>query len=150
MAPGILARRTSAMYFAEQSWPGPRTGSETEDPHGESSRVNRVQTAELQQGPRLTTPSALIPLMLSLASLALVVGYGSIVGVDTTVAPGTNRPDEGTPAHLYQLMMVAQMPVMLWFAARWLPESPKRALPILMLQIVLAGVAIGSLLLIEP
>jgi hypothetical protein len=48
------------------------------------------------------------------------------------------QADEGAAAHLWQLLMAIQVPTILFFALRWVPESPRRALPILGLQIVAA------------
>ena len=32
------------------------------------------------------------------------------------------RPDEGTIAHLWQLLMAGQLPVLAFFAIKWLPR----------------------------
>lgn len=75
----------------------------------------------------LKSPSALVPLAMSLAALGVVVGHIAIFGV-------AHEPDEGTAAHLWQLLMAGQIPVIAFFAITWLPRSPRQALPVLALQ----------------
>jgi hypothetical protein len=84
----------------------------------------------------LRNPSAFVPIMMSLAALALVDGLLVTVGL-------THEADEGTPAHLWQLLMAGQLPVMAYFAATWLPRKPKEALFVLVLQAA-AGVAAAA------
>jgi len=79
-------------------------------------------------------PSAFLPVAMSTAALALLVGYILMFGT-------ARQQDEGTAAHLWQLLMAGQMPVIGYFAIRWLPTEPKRALPILALQIAAAFAA---------
>jgi hypothetical protein len=76
-------------------------------------------------------PSALIPLAMSVAALATVIGYAAMFGVARQV-------DEGTAAHVWQLLMVGQMPVVAFFAIKWLPIEPRQTLLVLALQIVAA------------
>ena len=71
-------------------------------------------------------PSALIPLAMSCAALALVLGHIALVGV-------AREADEGTAAHLWQLLMAGQVPVVAFFAITWLPRSPRQALLVLAL-----------------
>jgi len=78
-------------------------------------------------------PSAYMPIAMSLVALALVLGYAALFGT-------ARQADEGTAAHLFQLLIAAQVPVIAFFALRWLPAEPKRALPVLATQFV-AGVA---------
>jgi hypothetical protein len=80
-------------------------------------------------------PSALMPLAMSCAALALVLGHVALVGV-------AREADEGTAAHLWQLLMAGQVPVVAFFAITWLPRSPRQALLVLALQ---AGAAFAAL-----
>ena len=57
----------------------------------------------------LKRPSALIPLAMSFAALSLVLGHIAFVGV-------AREADEGTGAHLWQLLMAGQIPVIAFFA----------------------------------
>jgi hypothetical protein len=76
-------------------------------------------------------PSALIPVAMSVAALALVLGHVAIFGV-------VREADEGTAAHLWQLLMAGQIPVAAYFALKWLPRAPGQALRVLALQAVAA------------
>jgi hypothetical protein len=51
-----------------------------------------------------------------------------------------NQPDEGTEAHLFQLLMPLQFALMAYFAVTWLPRAPRKAWPVLVLQ---AAAAVG-------
>jgi hypothetical protein len=53
------------------------------------------------------------------------------------------QADEGTAAHLWQLLMAGQLPVIAFFAIAWLPRSPRQALVVLLLQAV-AGLAAAA------
>ena len=79
-------------------------------------------------------PSAFIPVVTSLAALVTVLG-------DVVVYGAVREADEGAAAHIFQLLMVAQVPILAYFAIKWLPRSPRQALPILMLQ---AGAALAA------
>jgi hypothetical protein len=84
----------------------------------------------------LKRPSALIPVAMSLAALGLVLGHIAIVGV-------ARQADEGIEAHLWQLLMAGQMPVIAFFAITWLRRTPGQALLVLALQAV-AGLAAAA------
>ena len=81
--------------------------------------------------------STLLPLAMSLAALALVLGHVAVSG-------GARETDEGTAAHLWQLLMVAQLPAVALFAVIWLPRRPGQTLVVLAVQIavVLANLAL--------
>ena len=83
----------------------------------------------------LKQPSALIPLGMSFAALAIVLAHVLFVGI----AP---EADEGTSAHLWQLLMGGQLPIIAYFAIKWLPVAPRQATYVLALQ---AGAAIAAL-----
>jgi len=74
-------------------------------------------------------PSAFLPLLMSLAGLALVLGHVAISG-------GGREADEGTAARLWWLLMAAQLPVVGFFAFAWLPRAPRQASLVLGLQVV--------------
>lgn len=73
-------------------------------------------------------PSAFLPLTMSLAAVAVIVIHITFFGV-------ARQADEGTSAHLWQLLMAGQMPIILFFAATSLPRSPRQALAVLALQV---------------
>lgn len=76
-------------------------------------------------------PSAMLPIAMSAAALILVVGHLVIFGV-------AREADEGTVAHLWQLLMAGQLPVVAYFALKWLPRAPGPGLRVLALQVVSA------------
>ena len=84
----------------------------------------------------LKHPSAFLPVAMSLGALATVLVFLASNGP----AP---QADEGAAAHIWQLLMAAQLPIVLFFAIRWVPRSPRQAMPILALQ---AGAAIAAML----
>ena len=77
--------------------------------------------------------SALIPIGMSLAALATVLIHITLYGA-------AREADEGAAAHIWQLLMAGQLPVIAFFAITWLPRAPKSALQVLSLQFV-AGLA---------
>ena len=80
-------------------------------------------------------PSAFLPVAMSCAALATVVGHVAMFGA-------AREADEGTAAHIFQLLMAAQVPIVAFFAIKWLPEAPRQALQILAVQ---AGAALVAL-----
>lgn len=83
----------------------------------------------ISANPTLRLPSAFLPIVMSLGGLAVVLGQIVLVGV-------ARQADEGTAAHLWQLLMTAQMPIVAFFAIKYLPRQPKPALLILALQVI--------------
>ena len=80
-------------------------------------------------------PSAFIPMAMSLTALAVVLGSIAIFGV-------VHETDEGATAHIWQLLMAGQLPVLAFFAIKWLPRAPKPTLCVLSLQ---AAAALASM-----
>jgi hypothetical protein len=83
--------------------------------------------------PSLKQPSAFLPVTMSLAALAIVLGHVAIYGI-------VHEADEGAAAHIFQLLMAAQVPVVGFFAIKWLPRAPEQAARVLALQAA-AGLA---------
>ena len=90
----------------------------------------------------LKKPSAWIPLLMSFAALAMIVIYVTLVGV-------THSEDEGLAAHLFQIIMIAQLPVAGYFAIKWLPKQPKQSLMVLVLQAVAWIIPIVTIIWLE-
>ncbi|MES1245307.1 MAG: hypothetical protein ABUT39_27135 [Acidobacteriota bacterium] len=90
----------------------------------------------------LKRPSAFLPVLMSLGALAVVLAYLALNGP----AP---QADEGAAAHLWQLLMAAQAPIVLFFAVKWLPRSPRQAMSILGLQVAAALVAMAPVFLLH-
>jgi hypothetical protein len=78
-------------------------------------------------------PSAFVPLAMSLTALTLLAG-AYIFGLVTGQGGLVREPDEGSIAHLWQLLMAGQLPLLIFFAVRWLPRAPKQTLCVLGLQ----------------
>jgi len=57
------------------------------------------------------------------------------------------QADEGAAAHIWQLLMAAQVPIVLFFAIKWLPQSPRQTVPILGLQVGAALAAMAPVFL---
>ena len=89
----------------------------------------------LSFGAVIKQPSAILPLWLSLAALALLLTHNAFFGV-------VHEADEGTDAHMWQLLMAAQTPILIFFAIKWLPRAPRPALYVLALQ---TGAALASI-----
>lgn len=90
----------------------------------------------------LKHPTAWIPMAMSLTALAIVVVHVGIYGI-------AREADEGAAAHLWQLLMAAQMPVIAWFAIKWLPRDTRRALPVLALQMMAVFAACAPVYLLH-
>lgn len=80
-------------------------------------------------GSILRRPSAFLPLGMSLAALTTIAVHVALFGT-------ARREDEGTAAHIWQLLVALQVPIICVFAVSWLPRNPRQALLILGLQIV--------------
>lgn len=83
----------------------------------------------------LKHPSAFVPLVLSLAALATLVIHIALFGI-------AREADEGTAAHIFQLLIVSEVPIVAFFAIKWLPREPGRTLGVLALQL---GAALAAL-----
>ena len=81
----------------------------------------------------LARPSALVPVVMALAALGVVLGHIAFAGT-------ARQADDGAAAHLFQLLLAGQLPIIAFFAVRWVRRQPVQASAILALQ-VLAGLA---------
>jgi len=81
-------------------------------------------------------PSALVPLAMAMTALAVVLIHIGVYGA-------AREADEGATAHIWQLLMVAQLPALLIFGIRWLPKAPKQAMGVMALLVaaILAAMA---------
>lgn len=83
----------------------------------------------------LREPTAFLPIAMSLTALAVVSVTLSIFGV-------THGKDEGTAAHLWQLLMAGQAPVLVAFVLTAVRRAPRQMLGVLALQ---AGAALAAM-----
>jgi hypothetical protein len=72
---------------------------------------------------------------MSLTALATVLVHIALFGAAL-------EADEGTAAHIWQILMAAQLPIVTFFAIKWLPRAPKPSLLVLALQ---AGAGLTAL-----
>jgi hypothetical protein len=73
-------------------------------------------------------PTAWLPMAMSLTAIAVLI---------VALATGAGRePDEGWAAHLFQLLIVLQLPLMAAFALRWWKAAPQPAIAVLLVQTV--------------
>jgi hypothetical protein len=79
----------------------------------------------------LRRPSAILPLLMSFAALSIVLGHVFVYGA-------AREPDEGTAAHIWQLLMGLQLPILGFFVTRWLPKAPRQTMVVLGMQAVAA------------
>lgn len=93
-------------------------------------------------GSVVRTPSATIPIMMSMSALGVVLVHIAISGI-------TPQTDEGTAAHIWQLLMAGQIPVLLFFAMKWLPKMPKQAVCVLALQAAAIGASMAPVFLLN-
>lgn len=90
----------------------------------------------------LKHPTAFLPIAMSLAALATVLLYLVLHG------PGP-QPDEGAAAHIWQILMAGQVPVVAFFGITWVRKTPREALLILALQIMAAIAALAPVYLLH-
>lgn len=79
---------------------------------------------------------------MSLAAIADILIFLALYGI-------VRQQDEGTAAHLFQLLMVLQVPVIIYFGIRYVPQFPKQAVLILLLQICAAVAAFAPIYILD-
>jgi hypothetical protein len=72
-------------------------------------------------------PSAIAPIVMSLSALVVVL-------VAIAVAGTKPQPDEGAAAHIWQLLMAGQLPILGWFMLHWLRRDFKAGLAVVAMQ----------------
>lgn len=90
----------------------------------------------------LKHPSAFLPVAMSLGALATV-------GIFIAMHGPAPQADEGAAAHIWQILMAAQVPIVLFFAIKWVPQSPRQTVPILALQVGAALAAMAPVFLLH-
>jgi hypothetical protein len=79
-------------------------------------------------GSVMKQPSAILPLAMSVIAVTLVLSYVARYG-------GGPVHDEGAVGHLWQILMAGQLPLMAFFAIKWLPRAPRQATFVLAEQV---------------
>jgi hypothetical protein len=90
----------------------------------------------------LKQPSAYLPVAMSLAALLTVLLHVVRFGV-------AREADEGAAAHIWQLLMAVQLPIVAVFAITWLPQAPRQALYVLALQLGAALAALAPVFILK-
>ena len=85
--------------------------------------------------PKLRNPTVFLPLAMSLLALGMVLVHFTIFGI-------VKETDEGTAAHIFQLLMVGQFPIVAFLAFRWLAIAPRQTFFFIVFQFVAALTAI--------
>ncbi len=81
-------------------------------------------------------PSAWLPIIFSLIAVFLI-------GIQLAINGFKPEIDEGAIAHLWQSLIGTQILVMIFFAFRWMPRTPRAALMVMAVQ----GLALASAVL---
>ena len=89
----------------------------------------------------LKRPSAFVPLVMSSAACLLVIQQ--VVRFGT--AP---QADEGTAAHIWQILMAVQLPLIVFFAVRWWHQAPRQTAIIVAIQLATIAAATAPILLL--
>src|SRR5271157_845680 len=126
LLPVPLAARRRRFYTLEE--PGPSNNQEV-------SIGGKMERDPRSFGVIIRQPSAFLPVVMSIAALAIVLVHIGIFGA-------AREADEGITAHLWQILMAGQMPVLAFFALKWLPRAPRQTLYVLALQ---AGAMLASI-----
>jgi hypothetical protein len=88
----------------------------------------------------IARPSGFVPLVMSAAALYVVARHLLAFGGGPDLHAG--RHDEGPEAHIWQILMTGQMPIILYCAIRWLRNDPQGTLSVLGFQVLaFAGAA---------
>lgn len=76
-------------------------------------------------------PGAWLPMLMSTAALGIVLLHVAIFGA-------ARQADEGAAAHVFQILMALQLPLIAFFALKWLPKDRRHAVQVLGLQLAAA------------
>jgi hypothetical protein len=81
--------------------------------------------------------SAWSPVIMSIGALVLV-------GVQITLHGAQPERDEGLLAHLWQLLILGQVPIIGFFVFRWVRTYPRQGAAVLAAQVLAAALALAS------
>ena len=80
-------------------------------------------------------PSGFIPVLMSLGALGVVI-------VSIATGGAVRQADEGAAAHLFQLLIVAELPLLAFFIARRLRQNVWAVLTVSAIQAAALGLAL--------
>ena len=87
-------------------------------------------------------PSAVVPMAMSIVAIGIVQVHIALAGF-------ARQADEGAAAHSWQLLMAGQIPLLLFFAIKWLPRTPRQAFRVLALQAAAMAAAMMPVFLLK-
>lgn len=90
-----------------------------------------------------TIPSAWIPLLMSVCAMGLIIVYVTLFGITK------NSGDEGTPARIFQMLLLFQIPFIAYFISKWVKKDPKQFLPILIIQLAAILLSVATIVVLE-
>jgi hypothetical protein len=76
-------------------------------------------------------PSGFLPLAMSSVALLVILAHVATVGDEP-------QADEGAAAHVWQLLMVVQLPFIAYFGIRWVPVAPRPGSIVLLTELAFA------------
>ena len=86
--------------------------------------------------------TAWVPIAMSLAAIAMVLLHMVMFGT-------ARQSDEGAEAHMWQLLMAGQVPILILYAVKWLPRGPKAAPQVIGFQLGAAVTALAPVYLLR-
>ena len=86
--------------------------------------------------------SAAVPLGMSAGAFLTVLIHIISVGTGPTA-------DEGSAAHLFQILLAGQAPFVAFFALKWLPRKPSEAMLVIAIQAAAALIALAPVVLFD-
>jgi hypothetical protein len=86
-------------------------------------------------------PAAFIPLLMSVAAFA-------VLAIHLLISGAARESDEGTAAHVFQLLLVGQLPVVAYYVATANRRAPGGLLLVLGMQLMAAGLALAPVALL--
>jgi len=90
----------------------------------------------------LKVPAAWLPILMSGIVIASIIWHLANFGL-------AHQTDEGTAAHLFQILMPVQVPIIGFFAAKWLPVDSRWAVKVLIAQLGLMAVIVATVFFID-
>ena len=90
----------------------------------------------------LKQPSTYLPLAMSFAALAVVLAELFVHGV-------VREGDEGAAAHIFQLLIVGEVPIVCFCAIKWLPRVGMQALQVSALHVGAALAALAPVFILK-
>lgn len=96
----------------------------------------------------LKRPSGFVPLVMSALAL-VVVALRLWISGRAPEAMHAGRPDEGPAAHIFQILISAQVPIVLYPLLRWLRTDPRGTLAVLAFQVLAVLAALAPVFLLR-